>query len=527
MATVKLSPFGPKRQFIGDDGLPLIGYWLFFYVGGSVNTKQTTYTTSVGNVANPNPIQLNSLGEVPNEVYFVSGATYKVFLEPPDPANPSVPIDPPTSGQTLGDFLQGINDVTATIDQWIAGPAPTFINATQFTLVGDQTSTFQIGRRLKFTIAAGTVYGRITASVFAAVTTVTVVLDSGTLDSGLSAVFYGIISATDTSLPAIIQGGTGITVTYPGGNPTISLTSPQSQVAQGRITLVSGSPIVAAPNTSAATTVYWSPLGGNQIRLYDPVAGTWSVFPFTELSQATADTTKSPAALGASQNVDMFSWNDAGTIRCTRGPAWTVGGGSATARGVGAGSTELELFQGSYVNKNAITNGPTARAGLWVGSIQSNAGSTIDDTATVMGVWNLFNQVERVLRNTFSANRTTTSATYVEMNTEIRLTPLLGLAIAPVRIWTNGSYQNAAAAFKSAAAAIDSTTAAEPGFEVQDANGSTGGTNTLGISSEKTGLLGSHFITILGAINAGTLTMATATVVNTSAKVYLNASTPA
>jgi microcystin-dependent protein len=50
-------------------------------------------------------------------------------------------------------------------------------------------------------VTAGTVYGRISASAFASVTTVTVVLDSGALDSGLSAVSYGLISPTNTSAP--------------------------------------------------------------------------------------------------------------------------------------------------------------------------------------------------------------------------------------------------------------------------------------------------------------------------------------
>jgi len=46
-------------------------------------------------------------------------------------------------------------------------------------------------------------------SAFAAVTTVTVVLDSGTLDSGLSAVSYGLLSATNPSIPTLtITGGT-------------------------------------------------------------------------------------------------------------------------------------------------------------------------------------------------------------------------------------------------------------------------------------------------------------------------------
>jgi hypothetical protein len=203
MPTVNCSPFGPKPQIELAAGTPAVGYKLFFYVAGSVNTKQTTYTDSTGTVANTNPVVLNSLGQPTTELWFSSGLSYKCVLAP------STDTDPPTSPVWSVDNLRGINDTSVTIDQWVSGPTPTFINATQFSLVGDQTSIFQVGRRIKATVTAGTVYGRITVSAFAAVTTVTVVLDSGTLDSGLSAVSYGLLSATNPSIPTLtITGGT-------------------------------------------------------------------------------------------------------------------------------------------------------------------------------------------------------------------------------------------------------------------------------------------------------------------------------
>lgn len=194
MPTVNCSPFGPKPQFEIAAGTPAVGYQLFFYVAGSSGTKQNTYTTSAGSVANTNPLILNSLGQPTTEIWFTAGQAYKVVLAP------STDTDPPTSPVWTVDNLRGINDTTVTIDQWVSGPTPTFINATQFSLVGDQTSVFQVGRRIKATVTAGTVYGRITVSAFAAVTTVTVVLDSGNLDSGLSAVSYGLISSLQSSI---------------------------------------------------------------------------------------------------------------------------------------------------------------------------------------------------------------------------------------------------------------------------------------------------------------------------------------
>jgi len=196
MPTVNPSSLGGcKPQFELADGTPAVGNQLFFYVAGSVNTKQATYTDSTGAVPNANPIVLNSLGMPTTEIWFAAGAAYKVVYAP---ANDT---DPPTSPIFSVDDLLGINDVSVLGGQeWIVfSGAPTFVNATAFTLVGDQTSTFHVGRRVKTTNAGGTIYSTITASVFGALTTVTVLNDSGVLDAGLNAVSYGLDSAVNPS----------------------------------------------------------------------------------------------------------------------------------------------------------------------------------------------------------------------------------------------------------------------------------------------------------------------------------------
>ena len=203
MPSVNCSPFGPKPQFELSTGLPAVGYKLFFYVAGSVATKQDTYTNSTGSVANTNPVVLNANGQPSTELWFASGLAYKAVLAP------STDTDPPTSPVWTIDNLRGINDTTSTADQWIAsGLTPTFISATQFTVAGDQTSTFSVGRRIKATVTAGTVYGTVTVSAFAAVTTVTVSLDSGALDSGLSSVSVAFLTPDNSSVPGVrLSGG--------------------------------------------------------------------------------------------------------------------------------------------------------------------------------------------------------------------------------------------------------------------------------------------------------------------------------
>jgi len=197
---------GPKVQLELADGTPAVGGRLFFYVAGSVGTKTNTYTDSTGSVANSNPVTLNSLGMPTTEIWMESSVSYKVVYAPPGVD------DPPSSPIFAVDNLNGIGDsAAAAFDQWVAGPAPTFISATQFSLVGDQTAEFHVGRRVKTVNTAGTIYSTITVSAFAAVTTITVVNDAGVLDAGLSAVSYGLISAVNTSTPSLLLSGGTLT----------------------------------------------------------------------------------------------------------------------------------------------------------------------------------------------------------------------------------------------------------------------------------------------------------------------------
>ena len=94
----------------------------------------------------------------------------------------------------------------------------------------------------------------------------------------------------------------------------------------GRITLTSATPVMGS-SVAGATTVYYTPYAGNIVPIYDGTNMIATVV--AEVSQATTDSTKSPAAVAASKIYDLFVWNDSGTIRCTRGPAWT----NATTRG--------------------------------------------------------------------------------------------------------------------------------------------------------------------------------------------------
>lgn len=256
---------------------------------------------------------------------------------------------------------------------------------------------------------------------------------------------------------------------------------------QGRLTPTTATPVLTS-SVTGQTTIYFTPYRGCRAPIPDKDGFGFVMTEFSELSQATTDNTKSPAACAAYSNYDLFLWNDAGTLRCTRGPAWTqaqtftvtiaspavftcnghgfyegmpivlsttgalptglsaattyfviaagltanafqvsaTDGGSAintsgsqsgthtvtqnsTVRGTGAGTTELTLSSGFYVNANAITNGPGANKGLYVGTIRTNASSQVDmifggtgaagGESSACHVWNAFNRVPIRLNN--------------------------------------------------------------------------------------------------------------------------------
>lgn len=177
--------------------------------------------------------------------------------------------------------------------------------------------------------------------------------------------------------------------------PIVTSAGALARPPQGRGCLVSGQPVVQA-SVFGGTTVYYTPYVGNSVPLWN--GSDFIETTFSEVSQATTDATKSPAACAANSNYDVFGWSDAGTFRATRGPAWT----SDTARGTGAGTTELQLVSGWWVNKNAITNGPGAGAGIYLFSIRTNGAGTVDfiygsaaagGGESVIGLWNVYNAV--------------------------------------------------------------------------------------------------------------------------------------
>lgn len=249
-----------------------------------------------------------------------------------------------------------------------------------------------------------------------------------------------VVDATNRRL--VIMDGTTA-----GGAPQASEAYVQAQLAsagvsmllapQGRLTLTSGTPIMTA-NVAGAIRLYYTPAAGNRVPIYSGTA--FSLTPFAEIFCDTTDATKSPAACVPSSLYDLFVWSDGGTVRLSRGPAWSAGGGSNTSRGAGAGSTALTMVDGILVNANAITNGPAANCGTYVGTVMTDAssqlnmvfgGSSAGGTAAILGVWNAYNRVQvqaRARDTTVSWSYTPAAIRSVNGSNNNRVTFVTGLA---------------------------------------------------------------------------------------------------
>lgn len=240
------------------------------------------------------------------------------------------------------------------------------------------------------------------------------------------------LTTTGSSGAATYSAGTLNIPQYSGGGVSSLNGSTGALVSyfapQGRITLASGVPVMGT-SQSGCTTVYYTPYAGNMVPIYDGTNMVPTVV--AEVSQATTDATKSPAAVAASKVYDLFVWNDSGTIRCTRGPAWT----NATTRGY-----TFTMVNGILLNTSAVTNGPAASRGTWVGTIASNASSTIDWTlgssgsggvAAVLNVWNAYNRVEistAVNDNGANYNYTTATIRQARASTGNQISYVVGAA---------------------------------------------------------------------------------------------------
>jgi len=174
----------PKVIQHDENGLPAVGWKLHTYEVGTLNNK-TTYSDSDLTVENTNPIILDSLGMA--SLYY-NGRARLIMKN--------------ASNITKWEEI----DVSVSPDdpaEWIGSQDASFTTGTSFTVLSNQTTIFHINRRVKLTGSGfGTIYGSVTNSSYSApLTTVTLAVDSGTMDATLNTAFYSTLSADNPSYP--------------------------------------------------------------------------------------------------------------------------------------------------------------------------------------------------------------------------------------------------------------------------------------------------------------------------------------
>ena len=106
-----------RGQWFDANGNPLASGRLFFYAAGT-STKQNTYTTSAGSVANANPVVLDAAGRA--DVFLQTGLSYKIVAAAAGSDDP--PSSPlwtednitPTPGDTVYPDIPGTAGATVT-----------------------------------------------------------------------------------------------------------------------------------------------------------------------------------------------------------------------------------------------------------------------------------------------------------------------------------------------------------------------------------------------------------------------------
>jgi len=171
---------------------------------------------------------------------------------------------------------------------------------------------------------------------------------------------------------------------------TVSNYQPQMVNPGGRLTLTTALPVTVA-DVTGATSVFYTPYLHNCIGVYDGTS--WKLYTFSELTLALGTLTS--GAL-----YDVFIYDNAGTLTLILGPAWA----SATTRGTGAGTTQISLQDGVYVNTVSISGGPGAKAGRYLGTLKTTSTTATEDsyvgTSQSGGrryLWNAYNRVQRRL----------------------------------------------------------------------------------------------------------------------------------
>ncbi len=215
---------------------------------------------------------------------------------------------------------------------------------------------------------------------------------------------------------------------------------------QGRLTLTSGTAITTNDVAGAISILWTATPNGNSASIWD--GARWIVRTLHETALVLDGNAAHAGFHQGGKNFDLFLFFDAsaGVVRLASGPAWI----SDTARGTGAGTTELDLTTLFPTNKNAITlrfDASAATAAIaanqatYVGTFRAVANGQTSDSVAQRFLWNLFNQAARPLKRTEPTGTWTYSAAawrQANGNVNNRVEVVIGLVGMPVELFAMG-----------------------------------------------------------------------------------------
>ncbi|MES0445009.1 MAG: hypothetical protein ABUJ92_00550 [Desulfobacterales bacterium] len=294
----------------------------------------------------------------------------------------------------------------ASQSEWLAtGASGSFISATSFSVIGDQTITYAIDRRVKIVDSGGTKYVTIISSVFSTVTTIVVKGDA--LAATITDVAVGLLSATNDAVPRIarmhtegaaiasatttdIQASTGDTVHITG---TVTITGlgtanragvARNLVFDGALTLTNSASLILPSGANITTSA-----GDTCVAISEDAAGAWRVHSYA------------PATGRAAYNPDA----------------------STTVKGVVELATDAETVTGTDAVRATTPASVTAKMSApgAIGDTTPSTGSFTDLTATgtVTGIPGV---VQIVTASTATSTSSSTN-TYIDSNLTATITP--------------------------------------------------------------------------------------------------------
>ncbi|MGH9960731.1 MAG: hypothetical protein ACREBC_27020, partial [Pyrinomonadaceae bacterium] len=286
----------------------------------------------------------------------------------------------------------------------------------------------------------------------------------------------------------------------------------------GRVTLESGV-AVSTTDQTAKTSVLYTPYVGQFVPIYS--GAVWTPTVFTELTLALDSDSGHTGYHQSGKNFDLFVVNDAGTVRLGTGPAWT----SDTARGTGAGTTELERKNGIWTNKVSMTlrfgsvsgNMITvvANQGTYVATVRASAngqtqikfGSLAANGGEAwLGIWNAYNRV--LVAGSVRDNSNTwtyATASYRNLNNSVsnRISFVRGLNEDAMFAQYAGNTTSSGAVFGGFKVAVDGTSD-NGSFETNATSGAY--TNIGGNTYAGHPGLGFHYLTAMEYASGATVT---------------------